>query len=333
MALILDETFATSIPGGFATTGLAWNANGSLGVSYNSTAQAVDLVRAPATTGFGIWKLSTVPALAEVDIEVDMEIRVISNTAGFGFAFDRSGATGVLSTLLYQIFMGVTNFSEGHVAAVNDTNNPWYPNAGEVSRVPRGLVQAVGSRRLFRASTKVQAGRRWLRATLDGVEFSRVYDMGPDTVVDALLRPQIMVQESTCRIHGIKVWDSVADYTLPVPAPFATEPTLFPLQGPSTSGPIGGYATKDLVIQQRLPGRFSGKGVFEGVVTIETTTFASRLVRMYDKNTGLLVDQTWSAPVTGAYRFENFDETREYFFVAHDHLRVYNGVISDMLVV
>jgi hypothetical protein len=43
------------------------------------------------------------------------------------------------------------------------------------------------------------------------------------------------------------------------------------------------------------------------------------------------VDQTWSHPTTGAYRFENFDETRTYFFVAHDHLNVWNGVISDEL--
>lgn len=85
------------------------------------------------------------------------------------------------------------------------------------------------------------------------------------------------------------------------------------------------------MIQQRLPRYYGGNGVFEGVVTIQTTTFANRKVRMYDKNTGLLVQETWSHPTTGAYRFENFDETRTYFFVAHDHLNVWNGVISDEL--
>lgn len=331
MALILDETFATSIPGGFATAALAWNGNGSLSASYNSGAQAADLVRAPGTAGYGIWKLNTIPALAEVDIEVDMEIRVVSNNAGFGFAFDSSVANGMLSTLIYQLSMGATNFSDGHVAAVNTTNNPWYPTANEVSRVSFGLKTAVGNRRLFRASTKVQAGRRWMRAMLDGIEFSRVYDMGPSNVVDALLRPQIMVQESTCRIHGIKVWDNVDDYILPTPAPFAASPLLYPLQGPAVSGPIGGYSPKDLLIQKRLPGYFSGKGVFEGVVTIQTTTLAGRQVRMYDKNTGLLVQETWSHPTTGAYRFENFDETRTYFILSHDHLKVWNAVISDEL--
>jgi hypothetical protein len=72
-----------------------------------------------------------------------------------------------------------------------------------------------------------------------------------------------------------------------------------------------------------------GSGTIQGTTTIENIPGA-RQVRLYDKRSGLLVAETWSSPV-GRYEFNNIDPSKEYFVVAHDHLRVYNGVISDML--
>lgn len=72
-----------------------------------------------------------------------------------------------------------------------------------------------------------------------------------------------------------------------------------------------------------------GNGTIQGTTTIENIP-GSRQVRLYDKRSGLLVAETWSSP-TGHYEFNNIDSSKEYFVVAHDHLRVYNGVISDML--
>ncbi len=72
-----------------------------------------------------------------------------------------------------------------------------------------------------------------------------------------------------------------------------------------------------------------GSGTLSGTTTIDNVVGA-RQVRLYDKKTGLLVRETWSN-ASGAYSFINIDPTREYFAVAHDHLRVYNAVVSDML--
>lgn len=72
-----------------------------------------------------------------------------------------------------------------------------------------------------------------------------------------------------------------------------------------------------------------GRGVISGTVTIENIP-GSRRVRLFDKKTGLLVGETVSA-TNGYYEFRDLDSKREYFVVAHDHLRVYNGVIQDML--
>jgi hypothetical protein len=83
----------------------------------------------------------------------------------------------------------------------------------------------------------------------------------------------------------------------------------------------GAYARFDLVD--------GGSGTISGLVTIENIP-GSRKVRLYRKHDGRLMRETWSAP-NGAYSFANIDPTLEYFVVAHDHLRVYNGVIQDML--
>lgn len=74
----------------------------------------------------------------------------------------------------------------------------------------------------------------------------------------------------------------------------------------------------------------AGNGVVSGVVTIENIP-GSRRVRLYRKQDGMLIRETWSA-ANGAYSFNNIDPAWEYFVVAHDHLRVHNGVIQDMLV-
>lgn len=72
-----------------------------------------------------------------------------------------------------------------------------------------------------------------------------------------------------------------------------------------------------------------GATSISGVVTIENVP-AARRVRLYDRHSGLLVAETFSAS-NGAYTFNNLNSDREYFAVAHDHLRVYNAVIQDML--
>lgn len=74
-----------------------------------------------------------------------------------------------------------------------------------------------------------------------------------------------------------------------------------------------------------------GEGVIEGPVTVENVpTNIPRLIRLYRKDTGYLVRQTWST--TGAhYSFNNIAIGPEYFVVGHDPLRVYNADIQDML--
>lgn len=74
---------------------------------------------------------------------------------------------------------------------------------------------------------------------------------------------------------------------------------------------------------------FGGSGRIAGVVSIENVPGA-RKVRLFDKRTGALVREVWSN-AAGQYEFAGVDASLEYFVVAHDHLRVHNAVVQDML--
>ncbi len=53
-----------------------------------------------------------------------------------------------------------------------------------------------------------------------------------------------------------------------------------------------------------------------------------RKVRLFEKQSGRLVRETFSDPVTGAYSFDRL-KYQKYFVVSHDHALEYNAVIKD----
>lgn len=133
----------------------------------------------------------------------------------------------------------------------------------------------------------------------------------------------------TYRVDGDWAVAAVVRLVADTPSTGRLVPTIFkrlngnllaqaPLRGTSVKG---AHARFDLID--------GGSGTISGVVTIENVP-GSRKVRLYRKHDGRLMRETWSSP-TGAYSFTNIDPTLEYFAVSHDHLRVYNGVIQDML--
>ncbi len=75
------------------------------------------------------------------------------------------------------------------------------------------------------------------------------------------------------------------------------------------------------------PRDFWGYGRIEGKVTIEGTP-ASRRVRLFDARTALVLGETWSRR-DGRYWFDFLDPEREYFVLAHDHVKQFNAVVAD----
>jgi hypothetical protein len=78
---------------------------------------------------------------------------------------------------------------------------------------------------------------------------------------------------------------------------------------------------------------WGGLGRIAGTVQIKGSPDrpVARQVRLFDVRTGILVRETWSDPVTGAYAFTGLDPARDYLALAHDHTRQYNAVVADRL--
>ena len=67
-----------------------------------------------------------------------------------------------------------------------------------------------------------------------------------------------------------------------------------------------------------------GSMVVAGTVTLNGVPGA-RKVRLHTLNNGRLVRETWSDPITGAYRFERLRD-QPYYVWSEDHMRVYDPV-------
>ncbi|UZZ64520.1 B30.2/SPRY domain-containing protein [Curvibacter phage PCA1] len=54
-----------------------------------------------------------------------------------------------------------------------------------------------------------------------------------------------------------------------------------------------------------------------------------RKVRLHDERSGLLVQETWSDAITGAYQFKGIPLDTRYTVIGYDHTGAYRGVIAD----
>lgn len=79
---------------------------------------------------------------------------------------------------------------------------------------------------------------------------------------------------------------------------------------------------------------YSGCGFVASTVKVKhspTNTPLRRRVRLINERSGLPIRETWSDPVTGAYRFEYIDEKETYTVVSYDHLHDYRAVVANNL--
>lgn len=75
-------------------------------------------------------------------------------------------------------------------------------------------------------------------------------------------------------------------------------------------------------------GRLRGTIHEKGVVTNPAVV---RRVRLYRERDGLLIREQWSAPVTGAYDFQNIDELETYTVITFDHTHNFGPAANDNL--
>lgn len=79
---------------------------------------------------------------------------------------------------------------------------------------------------------------------------------------------------------------------------------------------------------------FGGRGVITGTVKVKGTPNVptKRRVRLLRDRDFLLVRETWSDPVTGAYAFHEIDERYTYSVIADDYEGNFRAVLADRVV-
>lgn len=78
-------------------------------------------------------------------------------------------------------------------------------------------------------------------------------------------------------------------------------------------------------------GEFSGDGQLTGTVKVTPASPVARKVRLHREIDGLLVSETWSDPVTGAYQFTDINPATAYTVLSYDHTQAYRAVVADRI--
>lgn len=324
MALILDESFATGIPGSFAT---ARAQAGTLTATYNSTELAVDLSN--PTAGQSIWDITSSPLCVSGEAEIDLEFLTDSSTNRAGGLWAVSGAAAVSNgvrlvhdTVTYYL----QQWTGGSSWAGSATFETWGQDA------PR-VFNAAGDRRIFNLRWDFGAGAGVSRATVEGRVDGLLVTRGfaPPAGL-ASLRPGVMVYASSVRLHSIKAWDAPQAPLAALGARgldvavsrriCAPPPALLP-------GPPAAY-NREATLGRRNQYQ-GGNGRIQGTVKVggSPNTPVWRRVRLIDESSRQLIGEQWSDAVTGAYDFQNIATERKYSLLSFDHTLEHRAVIAD----
>ena len=307
----INESFASSIPSGIANLR---NLVGTSTVSYDAANQCATL-NSPGTS-YSNWIFDS--SVSGFDFEADLEL--VSDYAGlkyFGFWLSANEAANSYARGFFAVSFSSLNFQIRDWESVSVLTERF---AVATPVVPTsGVVTWRMEARKFRGS----GGLWWsYKVTVGGVVF---YEAVHKTVYAALpsLAPGIFTYGCLLRVHAVRsvelaeVVPGVSGLSV-----LANNQSILPANSSVGVRGLGLAKGSKNVLQ-------GGSGRVAGTVTIENVPGA-RQVRLFNKRSGLLVSEVWSSP-TGQYAFDGVDADQEYFVVTHDHLRVYNAVVQDML--
>ena len=323
MALILDETFASGIPGGFAT---ARQQAGTLSATYNGGAQAVDLSN--ATAGQNIWDITSQSLQTAGEFELDLEfVSNASGSLGFGGAWAVSGQAAVSNG--FRFAHNSTNYDVmSWTGATSWAGNSAADNFAQGGSLP---FATAGDRRTFNVRWDMAAGAGVARLAaefrIDGYLILRSLLTYPS------LRPGITLYQSTVRLHSIKVWDAPQAALTPISYRGLPKSLGRLVMAPAealVAGPPGGRF-RGLTIGKRDQ-YFGGKGRVSGTTkekALPNNIPLKRKVHLIEARTSILLREQWSDATTGAYSFDYVDMSRKYTVISYDHTGAYRPVIAD----
>ena len=300
MTLIINETFDTEIPAGFATAG---SDSGVLTVEYNSAEKAADLTKGNYN---GVWILNNY-SVATMAGEVEIDMEFVSGTDSFFGVYwasqNANGSSGLVSYL--------TLSEPASSVGVYESSSSWNFSVAADVETSRDVGHiAPGTRKTYVFRTRPEGSSRIFEILVDGIRVLRYFVSRAGSQL--ALRPCIFVRSGTFRIHGVKAWDALQQ---PIPSFEGT------VAAPEVS--VSGSASSASValrshVHELSPVRNhwnSGTGVVAGVVMKAFQPVPAARVRLIDKVTGLV----WREAFTGAdgrYSFDTLDPSMDYAVIS-----------------
>ena len=200
--------------------------------------------------------------------------------------------------------------------------NQWQHVA--ISRVGAQNSATVGAMRLFIDGKKVAVDNNTFFIDFGAIGAECSIGRGSATIPDYF----------SGHLQDVRFTTGIARYISEFTPPAAAFPTYLDLSCTATlepvpltcapaaiSGPAVARLLADAAVWDSADG---GSMVVAGTVTLNGVPGA-RKVRLHTLNNGRLVRETWSHPVTGAYRFERLKD-QPYYVWSEDHVRTYDPV-------
>ena len=320
MALILDESFDAGLPSAIATLK---SQSGSPTVNYNATAKAVDLD--VAANSQQVWNLTSVPLSVAGEFELDLEM-IADHTGTYNHAGVWLSTEAPVASSGLRLAHNSANWDyyswEGSSA--------WSGNTKYQVAPQNGMSLSAGERRTIRVAWDMgtsTARHANCRLTVDGQLMIEGWDLW------ASLRPGVFFYNCAVRVHAVKVWDAVQT-AFAVPGAKGLHRTLG-VRGCAPPEALDTVGVRNISRKQALGKRdpyFGGAGRITGTVKITPNLPTHRKVRLLHEATGILIAETWSDAITGAYSFTHIDPTQTYTVIAFDYTQAYRAVIADRVV-
>lgn len=316
MAYPFEEDFVSGIPTGLASIG----GSGGVTATWNEAQQAADL---DFTVSQSFWRMLAAQQSDDFWFEMDAEILASSQTRPqYGFWL----WTGVGSHEGHRLCTVSYAWEHSHWTPSGSEDEAGQTSSGD------STWAVIGARRVLRIDAKRGPSDIWqFRIRADG-----------ETICDIIKRqfttflPCIFGRGITLRIHRVaggtpSVLSEAALALRRLPIALARRILV-----PDNAAMVGYHhrALRPLLVRRnhyyhgghRIAGTVKHR--VKGVIADEPLR---RRVLLLDAATYVVVRETWSDAVTGAYAFDHIDPVPHYLVIAFDHQRQHRAVIADNL--
>jgi hypothetical protein len=321
VATLLNETFASGIPGGFATI---INDTGTLSVAYNAGDNSVTLTKDAFNA---LWQIDAVSAQSLLRVKLDIEHVMADGpgtVSGFGIGYKFALQAG------YRFSM---------VSAENGTisrGSGVISSSGVGTSESEGTMVAYsgqGARHLYEFFLVKSSGGiaplYFVRITRDGTQ---IYEDVTGYPTAQLAIFGIWIRGTTIKLHSIEVYDDAGGYSPAGLLTASATPASRQIQTAPVNAPNWKAAQQVTALRDTYGGGF---GRIIGTVKekgMPSNLPLARRVRLFHELTGRFLRETWSDATTGNYAFVGIDPTQRYTVVSYDYTGSYRAVIADNLI-